>query len=178
MKVDYDITKQRQDDLIKAYSQVADKCWSQQQAYRKAILLPAPRYYITPKQALQVISPMVKGDFTHVNKMLPYRKRMYYSLYNQVLEMSEKREFAGKKLYYILRFAVLRPAPEFFVTPRILADTRMGIKRHLIDDDGRTIPTKRTIRNYERLKAKRAKIKARKEMQALKRQQKENSELT
>ena len=114
MKNDYDISRQLQDDLIKAYNQVAPHCWLQVDAYKQAVKQPAPRYYVSPRQAAQVIAPMVRGDFEKVNMMLPNRRRMYYSLFQKVVELSEKRCFIGKSLLYIMQYAVSSPAPEFF----------------------------------------------------------------
>ena len=157
MKNEYYITRQMQDDLIKAYNKVAPLSWTQKEAYEKAVKLPAPRYYITPKQALQVLSPMVKGNFEMVNMMLPNRKRMYYSLLEKVFELSEKRAFAGKSLSYIVQFAVASPAPEFFVSSEKLHRIRWLIKSGQLDEEGREHHPGKIV-NYERLKQRRAKL--------------------
>lgn len=159
MKEDYDITKQMQDDLIAAYNKVSPTSWSLQTAYARAVKQPAPRYYITAKQALQILSPMVRGDFRKVDNMLPNKRRMYYSLLEKVTELSEKRAFRGKSLYYILRYAVTSPAPEFFIGISSLYKMRRLMKMGLIDDEGRTAPIESKIRAYEKLKAKREKRK-------------------
>jgi hypothetical protein len=159
MKNDYDITRHYQDDLIKAYNSVAYTCLTQLEAYKKAVKQPAPRYYVSPKQALQVISPMVKGDFERVDMMMPNRKRLYYSLFEKVVELSEKRAFIGKSLLYICQFAVASPAPEFFVSPRAIDNVRRFLKNGYFDDSGKVcveIPYR--TRSYERLKEKRRRI--------------------
>lgn len=164
MKNDYDITKQFQDDLIKAYNQVAYSCLSQEEAYRKAVKQPAPRYYISPKQAHQVISPMLKGNFEKVNMMMPNRRRMYYSLYNKVIELSEKRAFIGKSLFYIMHFAVSSPAPEFFVSHRSIEQVRSFLKNGYYDDTGKVcVPLSYREKAYEKQKAFRKRIKEYKE---------------
>ena len=160
MKNDYDISRQQQDDLIKAYNSVAPHCWSQREAYRKAVLQPAPRYYVSAKQAAQVISPMVRGNFNRVNMMMPNRRRMYYSLFQKVIELSEKRCFIGKSLAYIMQFAVASPAPEFFCSPDVLHMVRSFLKNNHYDEDGKVIGVKHRAANYEAMKAKRAKRKA------------------
>ena len=167
MKNDYDISKQFQDDLIKAYNQVAYTCLSQAEAYKKTVKQPAPRYYISPKQALQVISPMVKGDFSKVDRMKYNRKRMYStrrfytaSDNDKVVELSEKRAFIGKSLFYILHFAVSSPAPEFFVSHRSIEQVRSYLKNRYYDDDGKVkVVLPHRAKAYEKLKAKRAKRK-------------------
>ena len=156
MKHDYDISLQFQNDLIKAYNHVAPLCWTQREAYAKAVKEPAPRYYVTPKQAAQVISPMVKGNFERVNMMLPNRRRMYYSLFDRVIELSEKRAFVGKPLTYIMQFAVIQPAPEFFCSYTRLHEIRSFIKTGKLNDEGRVINHPSRTANYERLKKRRA----------------------
>lgn len=158
MKNDYDISKQYQDDLIKAYNSVALTSWTQEEAYKKAVKCPAPRYYISAKQAAQVISPMVRGDFERVDMMKPNRKRMYYSLYEKVLELSEKRAFIGKSLLYIMQFAVTSPAPEFFVSHHALAQVRSFLKNGYFDNNGKVQNIPYRDKAYERLKAYREKL--------------------
>ena len=157
MKNDYDISKRFQDDLIKAYNQVAPHCWSQEEAYKRAVKQPAPRYYVSAKQAAQVISPMVRGDFERVNMMLPNRRRMYYSLFQKVMELSEKRAFVGKPLGYIVQFAVSSPAPEFFVTHYSMFKVRSFLKHGYFDDEGKGIALECRQKAYDKLKAKREK---------------------
>lgn len=159
MKNDYDISKQYQEDLIKAYNKVAPLSWTQADAYKKAVKQPAPRYYVSARQAAQVIAPMVRGDFERVDMMQPNRKRMYYSIYDKVIELSEKRAFIGKPLLYIVRFAVASPAPEFFVSPNTLAMVRRYLKRGYFDDSGKTMEVPNRVKSYERLKKKREAIK-------------------
>lgn len=155
MKNDYDISKQFQDDLIRAYKEVAPGCWSQFEAYEKAVKQPAPRYYISAKHAAQVISPMTRGNFTRVDMMMPNKRRMYYSLFEKVIELSEKKAFIGKSLTYIVQYAVSSPAPEFFVTKYAVEQVRRYIKNGYLDDDGKVVNYKSRDRLYEKLKAKR-----------------------
>ena len=97
---------------------------------------PAPRYYVSAKQACQIISPMLRGDFETINLMMPIKRRMYYSLYNEVIRLSEKRDFIGKGLIYIMREAVTRPAPEFFISPSRAKIIRNWLKSGLYDEEG------------------------------------------
>lgn len=160
MKNDYDITRQFQDDLIKAYNKVAPTCLMQDDAYKKTVKQPAPRYYVSAKQATQILSPMVHGDFTRVDMMLPNKRRMYYSLLEKVIELSEKRAFVGKPLTYIVQFAVSSPAPEFFISGGSFRIIRSALKNNRYDDEGRMINAKYRERAYEKLKKKRERMKA------------------
>lgn len=126
-----------QHDLIEAYKRVYSKCWSQQEAYERMVKEPAPRFYVSAKQACQVISPMLKGDFDRVNMMLPARREMYYALFDQVTRLSERRSFIGHGLFAIMREAVLQPAPEFFISPKRARTIRGWLKKGLYENDGR-----------------------------------------
>lgn len=137
MKQNYDISRQMQIDLIKAYNKVSRTCWSQQEAYEKMVLEPAPRYYVTPKQACAVISPMISGNFDTVKSMYPLRRKMYYDLYKEVIRLSEKREFIGKSLSYIMKHAVAQPAPRFYIGPVRARIIRGFIKNDVFDEEGR-----------------------------------------
>lgn len=136
-KANYDISRQMQDDLIKAYCKACEGSWTMQQACDRAVKMPAPRFYITPKHAYSVISPMMKGDFEMVNLKLPLRRKMYYELFDVVVRLSEKREFIGKSLWYIMQFAVLQPASQFFIKGHSLYCLRQDMRMGRVSDDGR-----------------------------------------
>ena len=136
MKSNYDISRQMQIDLMEAYKRVCNSCWSQHDAYERMIKEPAPRYYVSPKQACQIISPMLRGDFEMVDLMMPTKREMYYSLFNEVVRLSEKRDFIGKGLMYIMREAVLQPAPRFYISPNRARNIRSWIKAGAYEEDG------------------------------------------
>jgi hypothetical protein len=136
-KVNYDISKQMHQDLIAAYKRVCGECWSQHQAYERMVNEPAPRYYVTPRQASQNIAAMIRGDFRRIDLMMPLRREMYYSLFKVVQELSEKREFIGKSLSYIMKFAVMQPAPKFFISPVRASIIRGFIRNGVFDEDGK-----------------------------------------
>lgn len=143
-----------QDDLIAAYNKVAPLCWTQKEAYNRTIKQPAPRYYISARQATQILSKMVRGDFFFVKSMHKNKQRLYFSLFDKVMEMSEKSAFIGKPLYYIVQFAILQPAPEFFISDKQMQFIRLNLKNGRIADDGRT--DNRIWANvYQRAKEKR-----------------------
>ena len=136
-KLNYDISKQMQDDLIKAYCKACEGAWTMQQACDRAVKMPAPRFYVSAKQAYSVISRMMKGDFEYVDLLTPLRRRMYYELFDVTVRLCEKREFIGKSLWYIMPYAVTQPASEFFVKGHTLYCIRQDIREGRIGDDGR-----------------------------------------
>lgn len=153
---DYSLRKQMYHDLIEAYKQVAPHCWTQQEAYVRMVKQPAPRYYVTAKQAYQVIAHMVRGDFERVNMMLPLRRRMYYTLFDEFVALCEKPTFYGKSVWFIIQHAVERPAPEFFISPERAKHVRSWLKSGVIDEEGRVddsrLPSYRRTREYQRRK--------------------------
>lgn len=159
-KSNYSISRKLHEDLMKAYCDVCEKSlsqlWSQRDAYARAVLQPAPRYYVSPKQAHQVLAPMFKGDYSHVDKMKDARRRMYYSLYNRVIELSQKRAFIGKSLWQIIPYAVNGPAPEFFIGVESIRKMRRFIKKNRFSSSGRICVDMESRRKaYEKLKEKR-----------------------
>lgn len=149
-KTNYDITRQMQDDLIKAYCKACPGSWTMQDACSKAVKMPAPRFYVTPKQAYQIISPMVKGDFGRVDLFDPLKRKMYYELFDIVMKLTEKREFIGKSLWYIMPFAVIQPASQFFIKPHSLYCIRQDMRTGRIGDDGKSRPHISTGRRRKR----------------------------
>lgn len=112
----YKDTDRMRSDMMKVYNEVYSSCWSQREAWEKTIHHKAPRFYISPKQAYEVLRPMFFcHDFSLVNSMKPTRKRLYEALYEIVKDMTQKREFIGKSLWHICKYAVMQEAPEFFV---------------------------------------------------------------
>jgi hypothetical protein len=153
---DYSLRKQLYHDLMDAYKRVAPTCWTQGEAYERMVKEPAPRYYVTAKQAYQVIAKMVKGDFEMVNMMLPLRRRMYYSLYDEFVSLCEKPIFFNKSVWFIIQHAVARPAPQFFISPERAKHIRCWLKSGVLDDNGKIdqsrLPSYIRTREYHRKK--------------------------
>lgn len=116
-KTDFSLTARQREDIMKAYCDVANTCHSQKEAYMKVAAHPAPRYYVSPKQAFERLRRMVVGDFTVVDAMTEPRRRMYYSLFDRLKKVSQRKEFIGESLHSICQFLVGEPAPEFFLSP-------------------------------------------------------------
>lgn len=137
---DYSLKRQMLDDLMQAYKRVCAKgCWTQGEAYERMVMEPAPRYYVTSKHAFEVLSPMMRGDFSHVRQMVTHRKYMYLDLYDEVVRMVEQPTYIGKSLWFIMQFAVQRPAPRFYISPARAKILRCMIKKGAIDDTGRVV---------------------------------------
>lgn len=142
-KKNYELTLKQRDDLMAAYKEVYRKCWSQQEAWKKTAEHPAPRYYVTAKEAYEKLRKMVTGDTSVVDKLGRSKRKMYYSLFDKLQEMTQKKELIGKSLWFICPFLVTQPAPEFFVEPRTVKDIYVKYKLHGRDFRHREVYKKR-----------------------------------
>ena len=116
--------RQMMNDLMAVYREIVPNCpqgTTQTEVYELVIQHPAPRFYIDPRRAHQVVSPMMRGDHSVLERLQPLKRQMYLDLYDKVMELSQKKGFWRKSLYYILKEAVMQPAPRFYINT-----TRMG----------------------------------------------------
>lgn len=140
--------KQMMRDLMQVYREVVVDCpigTTQTEVYQLVVQHPAPRFYIDPRAAHAVISPMMRGDRSVLERMKPLKQQMYRDLYDKVMELSQRRGFWKKKLYYILREAVLEPAPRFYIDT-----TRMGQIWRCKYEENRKQCYKRIILGHEK----------------------------
>lgn len=129
-KTNYELTLMQRDDLMSAYREVYRTCWTQAEAWRKTAKHPAPRYYVTAKEAYEKLRRMVRGDTTAVDRMSETKRRMYYSLYDTLLKLTEKREYSTHSLWFLCPVVVSQPAPEFFMAPRTVKDIYVKYKKY------------------------------------------------
>ena len=110
-------SEQMSEDLRVAYRSVMNRydIRTQQEAYERTVCEPAPRFYVNGHSAYYIIRPMLCGDYSKLERMLPLRQEMYKALLEVVLRLSRKREFHGRSPYYICKFAVNEPAPRFYI---------------------------------------------------------------
>lgn len=132
----YKSSHQMRLDMMKAYREVFNDCWSQREAWERTIHHPAPRVYVSQKQAYEVLRPMFfQGDMSALEKMKPSRKRMYRYLYDLVVELAQKPQYVGKSLHFIVGQAITMPAPEFFVDWCLVKKVFIWCKKGLIKDE-------------------------------------------
>lgn len=88
---------------------------TQTEVYKLVVQHPAQRFYIDPRRAHQRINMMMRGDMSAIESLSPLKQQMYRDLYNVVLALYQKKGFWGKSLYYVVKEAVLEPAPRFYI---------------------------------------------------------------
>ena len=120
MKRRTDYQQAMNQELMRVYCEVAGKheCRGQYEAYEQTVRHPASRFYVSAKHAHRMIYPMLRGDASALEGMTDLKKQMYKDLLDVTLELSRRREFRGRSPYYILQFAVTRPAPRFYISAK------------------------------------------------------------
>jgi hypothetical protein len=111
--------QQMASDLMKIYREVIQSVpqgTTQTELYEMVVAHPAPRFYIDPRMAHIRLSPMMRGDYKELEKLKPLKRKMYQDLFDVVMRLSQKSHYWGKSLYYILKDAVLEPAPQFYIS--------------------------------------------------------------
>ena len=105
-------------DLMRVYRQVtAEGTFREQyEAYKHVVEHEAPRFYVDARWALQRISPMIRGDFSVLEKSSAMVRQMYYDLFDVVVRLSQKEKFRHQKLFRIVCEAVKEPAPRFYIS--------------------------------------------------------------
>lgn len=105
------------DELMKVYCKVCRETdvRTQAEAFERTVRHAASRFFVEPRRAYQNICPMLRGERSRLEQMKPLRQEMYKALYDVVMRLSQKRQFWGRSPYYIVKFAVMEPAPRFYV---------------------------------------------------------------
>lgn len=105
------------DELMKVYCKVLGEydIRTQTEAFERTVRHAASRFFVEPRRAYQNIYPMLRGDYSRLEQMKPLRQEMYKALYDVVMKLSQKRQFWGKSPFYIVKFAVMEPAPRFYI---------------------------------------------------------------
>ena len=105
-------------DLMRVYREVYADCpmgTTQTEVYKLVVQHPAQRFYCDPRRAHEYINPMMRGDRTKLERLSPIKRQMYQDLYDVVMVLYQKKGFWGKSPYFVLKEAVLQPAPRFYI---------------------------------------------------------------
>mgnify|MGYP000007197357 CR=1 FL=1 len=129
-KHNYDIAIMQREALAAVYKEVYPKCWNQGEIWEKVARHPAPRYYITAKEAYEKLRRMAVGDNSIVDKLGSSKRRLYYSLFERMQELTQRREYINKSLWFLSPIIVSQPAPEFFLEPRTVKDILVKCRRY------------------------------------------------
>ena len=147
--------EEMKDDLMRVYREVVSQysCRTQTEAYELTVTHEAPRFYVDARWALQVISPMTRGDFSLLDKMNALKRQMYRDLLDTVLRLKQKEKFWDSSLYELVRNAVMEPAPRFYIdkdTMRTIWKEYTAVKRMKVDTIRRVVERRKVkVAEYE-----------------------------
>lgn len=103
-------------DLINAYNRAMTDpdTINHEDAIRKAVSSPAPRFWISPEEAARQISRIEKGKPVEVRKGTNkyYALMELYPIYKRLRE----KKFRKESLPFVAAFACLEPASRFFIS--------------------------------------------------------------
>lgn len=140
----YSLQTQMREDLMRCYREIAPNCITQAGAWRKTVLHPAPRYYVSARQAYQQINLYLQGRTEEIDKMKPLHRERWMCLIQEVLKIAQEPEHQGKPLTELTKIAVERPAPQFFIQPERMKSLFRNTKYNRYDKNGIL------IKDYER----------------------------
>lgn len=132
----YWLKAQMREDLMNCYREVAPNCLTQQGAWRKTVMHPAKRYYISARQAHQQISLYLQGRTEIIDNMKPLHRQMWHCLIDEVMKIAQEPEHQGKPLTQLAKIAVGRPAPRFFIQPESMKLLFIHVKYKRFDKNG------------------------------------------
>lgn len=111
----FEYEDERNRDLLRAFREVRSQMRnvSLPEVYKRVVLMPSSRFWVSEERASIVISNIVRGD--RLENMRPTKREMYMEIYRRVCELRKERPRASN---YDLVFDVVNsPAPKFYLTP-------------------------------------------------------------
>jgi len=108
----------RNKDLMRAYRTLleADKKMRLQEVYRKVVIMPSERFWVSEERASIVVSAMETGKtLLDVGVSAPARKEMFEEIFRRYCVLREQRPDAS--IYDLVSEVVVSPAPKFYLTP-------------------------------------------------------------
>lgn len=132
-------------DLMQSYREVYPTCSSQTEAYEKTVNHAAPRYYVGLCSAYNYILNITKGKHEKYKSYSRNKIEMFDSLYAEVVRLSGEKDFCNMNLHNLVAYAILRPAPSFFITKKTFKLIYNSIKRNGLENKDNNNSNKRTI---------------------------------
>jgi len=102
-------------DVCKAMFEARKGAFDVNTAMAKRLCEPAPRFYITPKHAAEVIYKITAEGEKALDKYRPLRKQMYLDLYSVYNDLRQKPKFEGVPIYKLAVYVVEQQAPQFYI---------------------------------------------------------------
>ena len=123
----FEYKDERDRDLLRAYREQLMLCDTIDltEVFKKVVLMPSARFWVSEERAAIVIARMFKGD--KLESMKPNTREMYEEIFKRVKDMKEHNP--DMSLFDILFRVVRQPAPKFYLTPDSAKVITTRIKR-------------------------------------------------
>ena len=127
----FEYKDERDRDLLRAYREQLMLCETIDltEVFKKVVLMPSARFWVSEERAAIVIARMFKGD--KLESMKPNTREMYEEIFKRVKDMKEHNP--EMYLFDILFRVVRQPAPKFYLTPDSAKVITTRIKRELFN---------------------------------------------
>ena len=127
----FEYKDERDRDLLRAYREQLMLCETIDlpEVFKKVVLMPSARFWVSEERAAIVIARMFKGD--KLESMKPNTREMYEEIFKRVKDMKEHNP--EMSLFDILFRVVRQPAPKFYLTPDAAKVITTRIKRELFN---------------------------------------------
>lgn len=127
----FEYKDERDRDLLRAYREQLMLCETIDltEVFKKVVLMPSARFWVSEERAAIVIARMFKGD--KLESMKPNTREMYEEIFKRVKDMKEHNP--EMSLFDILFRVVRQPAPKFYLTPDSAKVITTRIKRELFN---------------------------------------------
>ena len=109
------IRRQFVSDVCKAMFEARKGFFDVNAAMTKRLCEPAPRFYVTPKHAAEVIYKIIAEGEKALDKYRPLRKQMYLDLYSVYNDFRQKPKFENMPVYKLAEYVVEQQAPQFYI---------------------------------------------------------------
>lgn len=120
MKLDF--MKERDCDILNVYDKVlkefgnSARYQSKQEIYSKVTNSQAKQFYVSPEEAMRIISRINKGQDPGIKN--PERREMYYDIHKKFVEI--KNEYPAITVKDAIYRIIYSPAPRFYIKPNSL----------------------------------------------------------
>lgn len=139
MRKDEQLYRDRAEELMRIYREVAPTCITERQAIERVINHRSSRFWITPHAVYCKLLGVFSGRLDSLPVTKDNELRMYTELMGRVMRLSQKPEHLGKSLRVLCEIAVMEEAPEFYMSPNTF--------RHLLASERRRLRAERRRRH-------------------------------
>lgn len=111
----FEYEQQRDENLLRVYRSLlgASSLQNMEDIYRRAVMTPCERFWVSEERALAVVSRMAKDYNGSLHQMWPLKRKMYKEIYKRTQKLMEQGYSRAEAVFAV----VAQPAPEFYLTP-------------------------------------------------------------